>query len=76
MEMTGRVTNLLAATLNDPEEPFTVELDKTAKGVTGCLSNVLRTSNNGSQSNDSFKVSSDLWLPHEVYSKKNKKETS
>ena len=57
MEMTGRVTNLLAATLNDSEEPFTVELDKTAKGVTGCLSNVLRTSNNGSQSNDSSKVS-------------------
>lgn len=74
MEMTGRVTNLLAATLNDPEEPFTVELDKTAKGVTGCLSNVLRTSNNGSQSNDSFQVSSDFWLAG-LFNKE-KKETS
>ena len=41
MKMTGAVTDLLTSALNDPEEPFTAELEETANGVVGCLSNVL-----------------------------------
>ena len=56
MQMTGTVTNLLSTALNDPEEPFTPELDETASSVTGCLSNVLKSASGGSQPNDTSQV--------------------
>ena len=34
---------MMISTLNDPEEPFTPELVKTATSITGCLTNVLKS---------------------------------
>ena len=56
MQMTETVTGLLATALNDPEEPFTSELDETAASVTGCLSNVLKSASDGSQPNNTSQV--------------------
>ena len=43
MEMTDKTTNMLINTLNDLEEPFSPEMELTAKSVTGCLTNVLQS---------------------------------
>ena len=56
MQMTDTVINLLAYTLNDPEEPFTAELGQTGTSAAGCLSNVLKSSSGSSQGNVSSQV--------------------
>ena len=43
MKFTEKTTNLLSSALNDPEEPFTPELEEAATGVAGCLTNVLQS---------------------------------
>lgn len=48
--MTETATNLLSSALNDPEEPFTSEMEETAVSVTGCLKNVLQSASSGSHS--------------------------
>ena len=40
---------MMISTLNDPEQPFTPELEKTASSVTGCLTNVLKSAAGSSQ---------------------------
>ena len=40
---------MMISTLNDPEEPFTPELVKTATSITGCLTNVLKSAAGSSQ---------------------------
>lgn len=48
--MSETATNELVNTLNDPEEPFTAEVEEAAAGVTGVLKNVLKSSSTASQS--------------------------
>ena len=56
MKLTDRATTLLAAALNDIEEPFSVELEETAASATGCLTNVLQSASGASEANgDSLK---------------------
>ena len=43
MKMTDKTTNMLVDTLHDLEEPFSPVMELTAKSVTGCLTNVLRS---------------------------------
>ena len=43
MQLTDSTANMMISTLNDPEEPFTPELEQTATSVTGCLTNVLKS---------------------------------
>ena len=43
MKLTASSINLLSSALNDPEEPFTPELEEAATGVAGCLTNVLQS---------------------------------
>lgn len=43
MKLTDSTANMMIDTLNDPEEPFTPVLEKTATSVTGCLTNVLKS---------------------------------
>ena len=42
--MTETATKELENSLNDPEEPFTFEVEEAAVGVTGVLKNVLQSS--------------------------------
>ena len=49
-------TNELVNTLNDPEEPFTAEVEEAAIGVAGCLKNVLKSASGASQATVSLKV--------------------
>lgn len=49
--MTDKATNLLVDALNDLEEPFSPVLEKTAKSVTGCLTNVLQSAAGTNQEN-------------------------
>lgn len=51
MQMTDKATNLLVDALNDLEEPFSPVLEKTAKSVTGCLTNVLQSAAGTNQEN-------------------------
>ena len=48
--MSETATNELVNTLNDPEEPFTAEVEEAAVGVAGILKNVLKSSSSASQS--------------------------
>lgn len=49
MQLTGKTANIITSTLNDPEEPFTPILEQTAKSLTGCLTNVLKSAAGSSQ---------------------------
>ena len=49
MQLTDSTANMMISTLNDPEEPFTPELEQTATSVTGCLTNVLKSAAGSSQ---------------------------
>ena len=40
--MSESATSTLANALNDPEEPFTPELEERATSVAGCLRNVMK----------------------------------
>ena len=50
MQLTDSTANMMISTLNDPEQPFTPELEKTASSVTGCLTNVLKSAAGSSHS--------------------------
>ena len=49
MQLTDITANMMVSILNDPEEPFTPELEQTATSVTGCLTNVLKSAAGSSQ---------------------------
>jgi len=49
MKMSETATKELVNTLNDPEEPFTAEVEEAAVGVAGCLKNVLKSASGASQ---------------------------
>ena len=49
MQLTDSTAQMMISTLNDPEEPFTPELVKTATSITGCLTNVLKSAAGSSQ---------------------------
>ena len=47
--MTDITANMMVSILNDPEEPFTPELEQTATSITGCLTNILKLAAGSSQ---------------------------
>ena len=49
MQLTDITVNMMVSILNDPEEPFTPELEQTATSVTGCLTNILKSAAGSSQ---------------------------
>lgn len=49
MKLIDSSTSVLVSQLNDPEEPFSAELEQTAIGVTRCLTNVLKSASGVSQ---------------------------
>ena len=49
MQMTDITANMMVSILNDPEEPFTPELEQTATSITGCLTNILKLAAGSSQ---------------------------
>ena len=49
MQLTDITANMMVSILNDPEEPFTPELEQTATSVTGCLTNILKSAAGSSQ---------------------------
>ena len=49
MQLTDSTAQMMISTLNDPEEPFTPELVKTATSITACLTNVLKSAAGSSQ---------------------------
>ena len=51
--MSEAATNELVNALNDPEEPFTPEVEEAAVGVAGVLKNVLKSSSKSSQKSES-----------------------
>ena len=51
MQMTDKAANLLADALYDLEEPFSPVLEKTAKSVTECFTNVLQSAAGTDQEN-------------------------
>ena len=51
--MSETATNELVNALNDPEEPFTPEVEEAAVGVAGVLKNVLKSSSKSSQESES-----------------------
>lgn len=55
LKMSKSATSTLVNALNDPEEPFTPELEERATSVAGCLRNVMKGASldTGSTSGDS-----------------------
>ena len=51
MQLTDKAANLLVDALNDLEQPFSPVLEKTAKSVTECLTNVLQSAAGTDQEN-------------------------
>ena len=51
--MSEAATTELVNALNDPEEPFTPEVEEAAVGVAGVLKNVLKSSSKSSQETES-----------------------
>lgn len=49
MDMSETQTDQISSILNDPEEPFTAEVEETAVGVAGCLKNVLKSASGANQ---------------------------
>ena len=49
MQLTDITANMMVSILNDPEEPFTPELEQTATSITGCLTNILKSAAGSSQ---------------------------
>ena len=49
MQLTDITANMMVSILNDPEEPFTPELEQTATSITGCLTNILKLAAGSSQ---------------------------
>ena len=53
LKMSEAATKELVNALNDPEEPFTPEVEEAAVGVAGVLKNVLKSSSKSSQESES-----------------------
>lgn len=49
MQLTDITVNMMVSILNDPEEPFTPELEQTATSITGCLTNIIKLAAGSSQ---------------------------
>ena len=56
MQLTDITVNMMVSILNDPEEPFTPELEQTATSVTGCLTNILKSAAGSSQDDTDLAV--------------------
>ena len=56
MQLTDITVNMMVSVLNDPEEPFTPELEQTATSVTGCLTNILKSAAGSSQDDTDLAV--------------------
>ena len=56
MQLTDSTAHMMISTLNDPEEPFTPELEQTATSITGCLTNVLKSAAGSSQDDTDLAV--------------------
>ena len=53
LKMSEAAIKELVNSLNDPEEPFTPEVEEAAVGVAGVLKNVLKSSSKSSQESES-----------------------
>ena len=56
MQLTDITANMMVSILNDPEEPFTPELEQTATSITGCLTNIIKSAAGSSQDDTDFTV--------------------
>lgn len=56
MQLTDITVNMMVSILNDPEEPFTPELEQTATSITGCLTNIIKSAAGSSQDDTDFTV--------------------
>ena len=56
MQLTDITVNMMVSILNDPEEPFTPELEQTATSVTGCLTNIIKSAAGSSQDDTDLAV--------------------
>lgn len=56
MQLTDITVNMMVSILNDPEEPFTPELEQTATSITGCLTNIIKSAAGSSQDDTDLAV--------------------
>ena len=56
MQLTDITVNMMVSVLNDPEEPFTPELEQTATSITGCLTNIIKSAAGSSQDDTDLAV--------------------
>lgn len=56
MQLTDITVNMMVSILNDPEEPFTPELEQTATSITGCLTNIIKLAAGSSQDDTDLAV--------------------
>ena len=56
MQLTDITANMMVSILNDPEEPFTPELEQTATSITGCLTNIIKSAAGSSQDDTDLAV--------------------
>lgn len=56
MQLTDITINMMVSILNDPEEPFTPELEQTATSITGYLTNIIKSAAGSSQDDTDLAV--------------------
>lgn len=56
MQLTDITANMMVSILNDPEEPFTTELEQTATSITSCLTNIIKSAAGSSQDDTDLAV--------------------
>ena len=56
MQLTDITVSMMVSILNDPEEPFTPELEQTATSITGCLTNIIKSAAGSSQDDTDLAV--------------------
>ena len=56
MQLTDITANMMVSILNDPEEPFTPELEQTATSITGYLTNIIKSAAGSSQDDTDLAV--------------------
>ena len=56
MQLSDITVNMMVSILNDPEEPFTPELEQTATSITGCLTNIIKSAAGSSQDDTDLAV--------------------
>ena len=56
MQLTDITVNMMVSILNDPEEPFTPELEQTATSITGYLTNIIKSAAGSSQDDTDLAV--------------------